>query len=99
MKLHFILSLLLLLLLRYSSCDGPSALEKALNPNPNPYCTGDCRVLKKMQSIFPLRGSERNIDTQLNFFNWKHIFVFSDHMSVYSASQKSEVLNFPNKFS
>ena len=74
---------------------GPSALEQALNPSPNPYCTGDCKVLKKLQAIFPLRGNERNIDTQLNYFNWKFFYVFSDHLSVYTAtSQTAPVVKF-----
>jgi len=72
----------------------PSALEKALNPNANPYCTGDCKVLKKIQAIFQLRGAEKNIDTQLNFFNWKFFYVFSDHLSLYTSTQAAPVVSF-----
>ena len=84
--LPFLLFFLTVLLVHSA---GPSALEQALNPNPNPYCTGDCKVLKKLQAIFPLRGNERNIDTQLNYFNWKFFYVFSDHLSVYTATSQT----------
>lgn len=82
----------------YSQKSKISPLEKALNPNPNPNCKGDCRVLKKIQGIFPLRGEAKNIDTQLNFFNWKFFFVFSDHLSVYSASQNEPKVFFITNF-
>ena len=89
----------LILTCHLSNAEGPTSLEKALNPESNPYCLGDCKILKKLQAIFPLKGEEKNIDTQLNFFNWKYFYVFADHLSVYSASQTEPVVrNFQMNF-
>ena len=90
MKLQLILFIILILICTFKA--DPSAVDKALNPDPNPNCVGDCKVLKKVQAIFPLRGDEKNIDTQLNYFNWKFFFVFSDHLSVYSTTQSAPVV-------
>lgn len=87
--------LFFLVFIYYGSCKSSApSLEKALNPDSNPNCLGDCQALKKIQGIFPLRGDQKNIDTQLNLFNWKYFYIFSDHVSVYAASQKENAVVF-----
>lgn len=73
-------------------CSIVKSTANVLDSNPSPYCLNDCKVLKKIQGIFPLKGDEKELKTSLNSFNWKHFYVFSDHLSVYQASQTESIV-------
>lgn len=89
--MKFLLILSFLFLISLSLASNQNALEKILNVDDNPNCRGDCKTLKKVLSTFPLKGDEQALDSQLNFFNWKFFYVFSDHFSVYKATQTDPV--------
>jgi len=44
-----------------------------------------CMMVKKMKAIFPLTGSEFLIDSVMNQFSYKYIYLYTDKMTVYGT--------------
>jgi len=55
------------------------------DPDPAGYCSGECKFYHKFRSIFPL-DSDSNLSSNLYVFDYKYIFFYTDHISVFKAN-------------
>lgn len=53
-------------------------------PDPDEYCVNECQFFGKFRSIFPL-DNRADVKTLLYEFNYKFIFAYDDHISIFKA--------------
>lgn len=47
-------------------------------------CVDECKYFYKYRAIFPL-DNDAKIENDLLVFNWKFIYIYDDHLSVFKA--------------
>ncbi len=81
-----------------SCIDKPTMAENLFGKSPDPNCTGDCKLVQRYLSIFPLRNEKIDDKTKLTEFTYKTVMFTLDNLIIFDSETQKEVLYFQPLF-
>lgn len=80
-----------------SCIDKPTMAENLFGKSKDPNCQGDCKLVDRYLSIFPLRNENTDGKTKLTEFTYKTIMFTVDNLVIFDSEVQKEVSPFPNR--
>lgn len=77
-----------------SCIDKPTMAENLFGKSPDPNCTGDCKLVERYLSIFPLRNENIDDKTKLTEMTYKTIMFTTDNLIIFDSDVQKEVFYF-----
>lgn len=73
-----------------SCIDKPTMAENLFGKSPDPNCTGDCKLVERYLSIFPLRNENIDDKTKLTEMTYKTIMFTTDNLIIFDSDVQKE---------
>jgi hypothetical protein len=92
---NIISSFLSIYLLSVISCvEKPTMAENLFGKSKDPNCTGDCKLVERYLSIFPLRNENIDDKTKLTEFTYKTVMFTVDNLIIFDSEVQKEVQHY-----